>query len=201
MHNANEGLLLPPALRATVLRAARQEPSPAHILPLAVQAVASAHTELRAQVQVAQKTLAKDAGEAGAARAAGQRSVERGDVAGSLPHFTRALQYAPVLAESGSALAVLYTSRAEALLAVGRAREALSDATEALLLAPLYAKAWRRYAAALPDPPESVRTMAVRLSGEDGDGSGVGLSLGAEDEALRVVAELRAAAAAEEDGA
>jgi hypothetical protein len=91
--------ILPPGLRAGLLREARQlaEPrAPSDVLALAVVAVASARSDLRKRARAAQgEALAKDAAEAAVARAAGQRAAESGDTKGSLPHFTRALQKAP----------------------------------------------------------------------------------------------------------
>lgn len=190
--------LLPARLRDSVLRAARQleSPSLSGVLPLAVEAVAGAEGELQAAVE--RVALTKDADAAADARAAGQRMAAAGDAKGSLPLFTRALQKAP--SEDASALAVLYTARSKANLAVGESRAALSDAAEALMLAPLYAKAWRCYAAAHPQPPKTVRSMASELCADDGDESASRASLVAEDEALRLVAEISAEAAAEEDG-
>ncbi len=189
--------LLPARVRDSVLRAARQleSPSLSGVLPLAVEAVAGAEGDLQAAVERA--ALTKDADAAADARAAGQRMAAAGDAKGSLPLFTRALQKAP--SEDASALAVVYAARSKANLAVGDSRAALSDAVEALILAPLYAKAWRCYAAAHPQPPNTVRSMASELCADDGDESASRASLVAEDEALRLVAEMSAEAAAEED--
>jgi tetratricopeptide (TPR) repeat protein len=143
--------------------------------------------------------VAKNAAEAADARAAGEQRLQSGDAKGSLAHFTRALRKAPQQSpDAAAALGLLYMARSAALLAVGESRAALSDAMEALLLAPLYPKAWRRYAAAHPHPSDTVRNVALRLCGDDDDDED---ALAAEDEALRVVAQLRDTSAAEEDGA
>ena len=189
--------LLPPSFRGGVVAGAPH----AQLLALALQAVRSAAGPLRARLQAAREALAKDAAAARLAKSAAQRTSvplsmlqnlppnhsTRGDHRGSLAHYTRALQKAP--SDDASALAVLFAARSAALLGAGEASAALADATEALTLAPLYSKAWVCYAAAHPQASDAISTMAHRLTlSQHGEAL-------AEDEALEIVEELRAAAA------
>lgn len=143
---AERQLLLPPAVREGLLREAKQQAAarepqrlqrdggssqlqPLHLLPLAVRAVASADSELRARVCAVQAAaVAKNAAEAADARAAGEQRLQSGDAKGSLAHFTRALRKASQQSpDAAVALGLLYMAHSAALLAVGESRAALSE--------------------------------------------------------------------------
>jgi hypothetical protein len=153
-----------------------------------------------AQLRAAQRALTKDITRSQGAAAAGLAAMRSGDFSAAVWHFTVALRLAPAgeaaTGQPQQLAAVWYTHRATALLGAGEPRAAATDAREAIVLAPLYAKAWERYSAATDAAATTVssssaargasRKGVARLQqteavdkvegGEDGTGQPPGLS-------------------------
>ena len=105
----------------------------------AIAAPSEPAKRLRAQLDAVRGCLEKDAS------LVRRLAVEAGR-SGGAPLWTAAIRYCPE--EDVERAAALYSCRAASLAIVGEHAAALTDAREAVILAPLYAKAWARYASA-----------------------------------------------------